>query len=90
MADTRLQLVLRRIIHLRSTRLGARKPTGRQAMDRPVPQVGSRSARWVEVDIRWSPLAKKVAWSDIWAPCRGRVAYTIRAIGGKPPETSGG
>jgi hypothetical protein len=45
MADTRLQLVLRRIIHLRSTRLGARKPTGRQAIDRPVPQVGSRSAR---------------------------------------------
>lgn len=73
MADTRLQLVLRRIIHLRSARLSALKPTGRQAMDRPVPQVGSISARRVEFDMRRSPLAKKVAWSDIRAPSGGTV-----------------
>jgi len=51
-ADNRLQLVLRRIIHLESTHFGTRAPTGRQAMARPVPQVGSRSPRWTEVDIK--------------------------------------
>ncbi|MEO7043020.1 MAG: hypothetical protein ABI035_12220 [Gemmatimonadaceae bacterium] len=45
MAETRLQRVLFCIIHLRSTRLGVRTPTGRQAMARPLPQVGSKSAR---------------------------------------------
>jgi hypothetical protein len=52
MAHNRLQLVLRRIIRLESTRLATRTPAGLQAIARPVPQVGSRSARWCEVDMR--------------------------------------
>jgi hypothetical protein len=57
MAETRLQRVLPRVIHRRSTRLGARAPSGRQVMDRPVPQVGSRSGRSVR-EMGVSPLVK--------------------------------
>jgi hypothetical protein len=52
MAETRLRRVLWRIIHLRSIRSGRDVPTGRQAIDRPLPQVGSRSVRWLEFDMR--------------------------------------
>jgi hypothetical protein len=51
-AETRLHRALRRIIHLRSTRLGARTPTGRHAMARPVPKVGSSVSVRCELDMR--------------------------------------